>query len=72
VTAVSADRSTNPTIVELRAEAEHARGRLARYRRRMYLGYGESQRLDELERIALGAADRLRRAQERDRSNGTR
>jgi hypothetical protein len=69
---VSAERSTNPTIVELRADAEQARRRVARYRRRMYLGYGEPQRLDELERISRGAADRLRRAQDRDRSNGSR
>ena len=61
-----------PTLVELRAAAEDARRRVARYRRRMYLGYGEPQRLDELERIARGATARLHRAQERDRSNGAR
>jgi hypothetical protein len=66
---MSADRPTTPALVELRAAAEHARWRVARYRRRLYLGYGESQRLDELERIARGAADRLHRAQARDHPN---
>lgn len=63
---MNADRPTPPALVELRAAAEHARWRLARYRQRMYLGRGEPQRLAELERVATGAADRLRRAQARD------
>jgi hypothetical protein len=63
---MSIDRPSAPAMVELRAAAEHARWRVARYRRRMYLGYGEPQRLDELERVARGAADRLARAQARD------
>jgi hypothetical protein len=63
---MSIDRPSAPAIVELRAAAEHARWRVARYRRRMYLGYGEPQRLDELERVARGAADRLARAPARD------
>jgi hypothetical protein len=53
-----------PTVPELRALSEHARQRLALERRRGYLGRGDAQRLAELERIATGAADRLRRAQE--------
>ena len=63
---MSDDRPTRDALVELRAAAEDARGRLARYRRRVYLGRGEPQRLAELERIASGAADRLRRAQAHD------
>jgi hypothetical protein len=66
---VSVDRPTAPALVELRAAAEHARWRVARYRRRLYLGYGEPQRLDELERTASGAAKRLARAQALDRSD---
>jgi hypothetical protein len=56
--------SNNPSVGELRALAEHSARRLALYRRRMYLGRGDPQRLAELERIAKGAADRLRRAEE--------
>jgi hypothetical protein len=51
-----------PSAAELRALADHATQRLALYRRRVYLGRGEQRRLAELERIAKGAADRLRRA----------
>jgi hypothetical protein len=66
LTGMSADRPTPSALVELRAAAEHARWRVARYRRRMYLGRGEPQRLAELERVARGADDRLRRAQALD------
>jgi hypothetical protein len=54
--------SPEPTLAELRALAEHASQRVALYRRKMYLGRGDARRLAELERIAAGAADRLRRA----------
>jgi hypothetical protein len=50
---------------ELRALSEHAENRVALYRRRVYLGRGDAQRLAELQREASGAADRLRRAKER-------
>jgi hypothetical protein len=55
--------SNEPSVAELRALSEHAARQLALYRRRVYLGRGDQQRLAELERIATGAADRLRRAQ---------
>jgi len=51
-----------PTVAELQAVADHARERVALYRRRVYLGRGTAERLAELERIAHGAADRLARA----------
>ena len=54
--------SREPTLAELQALADHAAQRLALYRRRMYLGRGDARRLAELERIATGAANRLRRA----------
>jgi hypothetical protein len=55
--------SPEPSVAELRALAEHAANRVALYRRRVYLGQGDPKHLAELERIAAGAADRLRRAQ---------
>jgi predicted metal-dependent hydrolase len=55
-----------PSLAELRAVAEHAALRVALYRRRTYLGRGAPRRLAELERIAKGAADRLRRARRVD------
>jgi hypothetical protein len=54
--------SPEPSIAELAALAEHAAQRLALYRRRTYLGQGDPKRLAELERVAQGAAERLRRA----------
>ncbi len=54
--------SPEPTLAELQALADHASQRLALYRRKMYLGRGDARRLAELERIATGAAARLRRA----------
>jgi hypothetical protein len=54
--------SREPSVAELEALARHSAERLALYRRRMYLGRGDPRRLAELERIAKGAADRLRRA----------
>jgi hypothetical protein len=53
-----------PSVVELRAVSERAAQRLALYRRRTYVGQGDPQRLAELERIAHGAADRLRLARD--------
>jgi hypothetical protein len=55
--------SVEPSVAELRALAEHAMKRLALHRRRVYVGRGDPQELAELERIAQGAADRLRRAE---------
>lgn len=58
-------RRRDPSIAELKALADHAAQRLALYRRRMYLGRGEAHRLAELERVAAGAIERLRRARAR-------
>jgi hypothetical protein len=58
--------SPPPSVEELRALADHAEQRLALYRRRTYVGRGDPQRLAELERIADGAAQRVRRALDRD------
>ncbi len=55
--------SREPSVAELQALSDHADQRVSLYRRRMYLGRGDPRRLAELERIAKGAADRLRRAQ---------
>ncbi|HEX4691820.1 MAG TPA: hypothetical protein VH276_14085 [Solirubrobacteraceae bacterium] len=52
-----------PSLTELRAVADHANRRVALERRRTYLGRGDAQHLAELERIAAGATDRLRRAE---------
>lgn len=54
--------SREPSIAELQAAADHARQRLALYRRRIYVGGGNLRRLAELEREADGAAARLGRA----------
>jgi hypothetical protein len=54
-------------LVELRAASQQAGLRLALYRRRTYLGRGDPKRLAELERVAEGAAKRLRRARAQDR-----
>ena len=51
-----------PSRQELRAALDHARQRLALYRRRMYLGKGNTRRLAELQREADGAQARLRDA----------
>jgi hypothetical protein len=55
-----------PSLAELQVVAEHAALRVAIYRRRTCLGRGEPRRLAEFERIAEGAADRLRRARRAD------
>jgi hypothetical protein len=61
------ERRSVLSLVELRAASQHASLRLALYRRRTYLGRGDPQRLAELERVAQGAAERLRRARAQDR-----
>jgi hypothetical protein len=55
-----------PSIAELQAEADHARDRVALYRRKLYAGRGETRRMAELEREAAGAAGRLARAKDRE------
>ena len=55
-----------PSTSELDALARHAAQRAALYRRRTLLGRGEPRRLAEYERIAAGAADRLKRARTRE------
>jgi len=52
-------------VADLRAEADHATLRLARYRRRVYLGRADPQGLAAYERVAQGAAQRLQRARRR-------
>jgi hypothetical protein len=54
--------SANPSLAELRAEAQHAENRVALYQQRLYSGKGDLRRLEELKRIAAGAAQRLRNA----------
>lgn len=54
-----------PSIAELRAEADYTRERVTLYRRKLYAGGGDLRRLAELEREAAGAAGRLARAQAR-------
>ena len=53
--------SLEHTEAHLAAEARYASDRVALYRQRLYAGSGEVRRLDELERIASGAAERLAR-----------
>jgi hypothetical protein len=50
-------------LAELKAEASYAAERLALYRRRMLMGNGEPRVLAERERIAAGAAERVKRAE---------
>jgi len=54
-----------PSLAELKAEADHAAQRLALYRRKILTGRGDDRRLAELQRIADGAAQRLARARAR-------
>ena len=56
------ERRGGPSLEELEAEAARARGRLALYRRKIYLGRGEARRLAELERELRGCEERLRGA----------
>ena len=65
MTGAGATPSREPSIAELQAEADHARDRVALYRRKLYAGGGDMRRMAELEREASGAAGRLRRAQAR-------
>ena len=58
-----------PSLEELRAEAAHAAERLALYRRKVLLGQGDQRVLASRERVAHGAAERLRRANERAASS---
>lgn len=60
--AAASGAGRSSAIGELEALSAHAERQLARYRRRIYLGRGDIARLRELERIAHGAAERLRRA----------
>lgn len=60
--------SREPSIAELRAEADHTRERVALYRRKLYAGGGDMRRMAELEREASGAAGRLARAQAQGRA----
>jgi hypothetical protein len=62
------DSSPDPSLSELRAQADHATLRVALERRRIYLGRGDAQHLAELERIAAGATGRVRRAESAARS----
>ncbi|HEX7609106.1 MAG TPA: hypothetical protein VF380_00405 [Solirubrobacteraceae bacterium] len=55
-------RSAGPSLEELEHEAVRARGRLALYRRRIYIGRGDERRLAELERELKGCEERLRTA----------
>ena len=51
-----------PSLHTLEAEASHAQQRVSLYRRKILLGRGEPREMAELERIALGATGRLKRA----------
>jgi hypothetical protein len=55
--------SRTTPLSDLRAESEHATRRLALYRRRVYLGRADPAGLAAYERVAAGAAKRLRAAQ---------
>jgi hypothetical protein len=63
--ATPAGTTRETPLADLRAQAEHAALRLALYRRRVYLGRANAAGLPERERVAHGAAERLRRAQQR-------
>ncbi len=66
MTGSGASPGREPSIAELQAEADHARDRVALYRRKLYAGRGEMRRMAELEREAAGAAGRLARAKDRE------
>ena len=51
-----------PDVEELELQTRRARGALALYRRRMYVGRGETARLAELQRELRGSEARLKRA----------
>jgi hypothetical protein len=57
---------SEPTLAELIAEAHHAAQRVALQRQKLYSGRGDPRRLAELERVADGATERLRRREEAD------
>ena len=52
-------------LAQLQAEARYAAERVALYRRRVLMGRGDARPLAEREREAAGAAERVRRAQDR-------
>jgi hypothetical protein len=54
--------TTQHTLSELTAEAEHTARRVSLYQQRLYAGRWDQRRLAELEREAAGAAARLRSA----------
>ena len=58
-----------PSLEELRAEADHAAARLALYRRKILLGRGDQRVLASRQRTLDGATARLRRAQQRTASS---
>ena len=58
-------KGREPSLRELEALADHARQRLALYRRRILLGRGDDRRYAELQRVSSGAQDRLTRARGR-------
>ncbi len=66
MTGAGAAPGREPSIADLQAEADHARDKVALYRRKLYAGRGEMRRLAELEREAAGACGRLARARERE------
>jgi hypothetical protein len=51
-----------PSLAELSAEARHAKARVALYEQRLYSGKGDLRGLEELKRVAAGAAERLAKA----------
>jgi hypothetical protein len=55
-------RPGEASVEELRALSEHAAQRLALAKRRAYVGESDPGHLAELQRVADGAAGRLRRA----------
>jgi hypothetical protein len=66
MTEPGASPGREPSLAELQAEADHARDKVALYRRKLYAGRGDMRRMAELEREASGAAGRLARAQARE------
>jgi hypothetical protein len=61
---------SEPSLAELRAEAHHAADRVALQRQKLYAGRGDARRLAELERIAAGAVERLRRRKDAEAPGG--
>jgi hypothetical protein len=57
---------SEPSLAELRAEAQRAADLVALQRQKLYAGRGDLRRLAELERMERGAAERLRRREDVD------